>query len=228
MALAAFNFERWIDEHAHLLKPPVGNQMVFREAEDLIVMVIGGPNARTDYHDDPYEEFFYQLRGDMVLKVLENGRPRDVPIREGEILLVPGHCRHSPQRPAGTVGLVVEKVRPRDVNDGFEWYCPKCWGLVHRVEVNVQNIVADLPPLSRRSTRASANARNAARSIPGKPDAVRDRGPRGCSRRTNAASASPLPDALAPRTADDAYAIQDAFVALRADKLGPSPATRSR
>ena len=144
--LSAFNFARWIDEHAHLLKPPVGNQMVFREAGDLIVQVIGGPNSRTDYHDDPYEEFFYQLRGDMVLKVLENGKPRDVPIREGEILLVPAHCRHSPQRPANTVGLVVEKVRPREIDDGFEWYCPKCWALVHRVEVNVQNIVTDLPP----------------------------------------------------------------------------------
>src|SRR4026209_1841424 len=78
--LAAFNFSRWIDEPAHLLKPPVGNQMVFREAEDLIVQVVGGPNARTDFHDDPYEEFFYQLRGDIVLRILENGRPRDVPI----------------------------------------------------------------------------------------------------------------------------------------------------
>jgi 3-hydroxyanthranilate 3,4-dioxygenase len=145
--LAAFNFSRWIDEHAHLLKPPVGNQMVFREAADLIVQVIGGPNARTDYHDDPYEEFFYQLRGDIVLRILEDGKPRDVPIREGEILLIPGRCRHSPQRPAGSVGVVVEKVRPLDVNDGFEWYCPKCWALVHRVEVNVQNIVSDLPPL---------------------------------------------------------------------------------
>jgi len=148
MALAAFNFSRWIDQHAHLLKPPVGNQMVFREAEDLIVQVVGGPNARSDYHDDPYEEFFYQLRGDIVLKVIENGSPRDIPIREGEILLLPGHVRHSPQRPQpGSVGLVVEKIRPRDVDDGFEWYCPKCWALVHRVDVNVQNIVADLPPL---------------------------------------------------------------------------------
>jgi 3-hydroxyanthranilate 3,4-dioxygenase len=146
MALNAFNFSRWIDEHAHLLKPPVGNQMVFHRTEDLIVQVIGGPNSRSDYHDDPYEEFFYQLRGDMVLKVLENGKPRDVPIREGEILLVPGRCRHSPQRPAGSVGLVVEKVRSQGIDDGFEWYCPKCWALVRRVEVNVQNIVADLPP----------------------------------------------------------------------------------
>src|SRR3954462_15416635 len=118
MALAAFNFSRWIDDHAHLLKPPVGNKLVFDEASDLIVQVVGGPNARTDYHDDPYEEFFYQLRGDIVLRVIEDGHPYDVPIRQGEVLLVPAHRRHSPQRPAGSVGLVIEKVRPGSVNDG--------------------------------------------------------------------------------------------------------------
>ena len=79
MTLAAFNFSKWIDAHAHLLKPPVGNQQVFQEAGDLIVMVVGGPNARTDYHDDPYEEFFHQLRGNMVLRVIEGGKPRDIP-----------------------------------------------------------------------------------------------------------------------------------------------------
>jgi len=148
MPLAAFNFSRWIDEHAHLLKPPAGNQQVFLEAEDLIVQVVGGPNARSDYHDDPYEEFFYQLRGNMVLRILEDGRPRDLPIREGEILLLPGRVRHSPQRPEpGSVGLVVERIRPPEVNDGFEWYCPRCWARVHRVEVNVKDIVRDLPPL---------------------------------------------------------------------------------
>src|ERR1700682_5339803 len=123
MALTAFNLSRWIDEHAHLLRPPVGNKLVFEKAGDLIVQVVGGPNARTDYHDDPSEEFFYQLRGDIMLKIIEDGRPHDVAIRQGEILLVPGHVRHSPQRPAGSVGLVVEKVRPGDVNDAFEWYC---------------------------------------------------------------------------------------------------------
>jgi 3-hydroxyanthranilate 3,4-dioxygenase len=148
MTLAAFNFSAWIDRHAHLLKPPVGNQVVFAEAGDLIVQVVGGPNARSDYHDDPYEEFFYQLRGNMVLRVLDEGRPRDVPIREGEILLLPGHVRHSPQRPEpGSVGLVVEKVRPPEVLDGFEWYCPRCSALVHRVEAHVKNLVQDLPPL---------------------------------------------------------------------------------
>jgi 3-hydroxyanthranilate 3,4-dioxygenase len=147
VTLSAFNFSRWIDAHAHLLKPPVGNRLVFREAADLIVQVIGGPNARTDYHDDPYEEFFYQLRGDIVLKTIEGGKPRDIPILEGEILLLPGHVRHSPQRPAGSIGLVVEKMRPLEVNDSFEWYCPGCWTCLHRVEVNVQDIVTDLPPL---------------------------------------------------------------------------------
>ena len=151
MALAAFDFAQWIDRHAHLLKPPVGNQQVFSEAGDLIVMVVGGPNARTDYHDDPYEEFFYQLRGNMTLRILEDGRPRDLPIREGEVLLLPGHVRHSPQRPEpGSVGLVVEKVRPAGVNDGFEWYCPQCTHLLYRVEVQLKSIVSDLPPLFER------------------------------------------------------------------------------
>ena len=166
--LAAFNLSRWIEEHAHLLKPPVGNQMVFREAGDLIVMAIGGPNARTDYHDDPYEEFFYQLRGDIVLKVMENGAARDVPIRAGDVLLVPAHCRHSPQRPANSVGLVVEKVRPRTVNDGFEWYCPKCWTRVHRIDVNVQNIVTDLPPLFDAFYRSERKCPNCGTIHPGK------------------------------------------------------------
>jgi 3-hydroxyanthranilate 3,4-dioxygenase len=148
MALKAFNFSRWIDEHAHLLKPPVANRMVFPAAEDLIIQVVGGPNRRTDYHDDPYEEFFFQLRGNIVLNVVEDGRPGEIPVREGEIVLLPAHYRHSPQRPEpGSVGLVVERVRPRDVDDAFEWYCPQCWARVHRVEVNVQDIVKDLPPL---------------------------------------------------------------------------------
>src|SRR5258706_13814211 len=120
MTPPTLNLHQWIDRHAHLLKPPVGNRQVFLEAADLIVQVVGGPNARSDYHDDPYEEFFYQLRGNMVLKILEDGRPRELPVREGEILLLPAHVRHSPQRPeAGSVGLVVEKIRPAEVQDGL-------------------------------------------------------------------------------------------------------------
>jgi len=145
--LSAFNFRTWIEEHRELLKPPVGNAVVWKDT-DFIVMVVGGPNRRTDYHDDPYEEFFYQLEGNMVLRIIEDGRPRDVPINEGDILLLPPHVRHSPQRPeAGSVGLVVERRRPADQLDGFEWYCESCNACVHRVELHVGNIVEDLPPL---------------------------------------------------------------------------------
>jgi 3-hydroxyanthranilate 3,4-dioxygenase len=141
------NFTAWIDEHRHLLKPPVGNAQIWSDT-DFIVTVVGGPNARTDYHDDPLEEFFYQLQGDMVLRILEDGRPRDLPIAAGSIFLLPPHVRHSPQRPVpGSVGLVIERRRPEGMRDGFEWYCEACYHLLHRVEVQLKSIVADLPPL---------------------------------------------------------------------------------
>lgn len=145
--LSPFSFQRWIDANAHLLKPPVGNKLLFEDT-GMVVQVVGGPNQRVDFHDDPVEEFFYQLKGDMVLKVHEDGRIRDVPIREGEVLLLPPHVRHSPQRPVpGSVGLVVEGTRRDADRDGFEWFCFGCGALVHRVEVQLRNIVTDLPPL---------------------------------------------------------------------------------
>ena len=148
MALRApFDFKTWIDAHAHLLKPPVGNKLVFEDA-GMVVQVVGGPNQRVDFHDDPVEEFFYQLKGTMVLKVIDDGAIRDIPIREGEIFMLPAHVRHSPQRPqAGSVGLVVESQRAPDMKDAFEWYCFKCHACVHRIELTLKNIVTDLPPL---------------------------------------------------------------------------------
>ncbi|WP_164661099.1 3-hydroxyanthranilate 3,4-dioxygenase [Tropicibacter sp. Alg240-R139] len=145
--LSAFNFQKWIDEHKHLLKPPVGNQQVWEDA-DLMVTVVGGPNKRTDYHDDPVEEFFYQLKGDMVLKLYEGGAFYDVPIREGEVFLLPAHVRHSPQRPQeGSIGLVIEPKRPTGEQDAIEWYCFNCGDLVHRSELILESIVRDLPPV---------------------------------------------------------------------------------
>jgi 3-hydroxyanthranilate 3,4-dioxygenase len=144
---APFNFRKWLDDHQHLLKPPVGNKLVF-ENTGMVVQVIGGPNQRTDFHDNPAEEFFHQLKGDMVLKVLDRGRILDVPICEGEVFFMPAHLRHSPQRPQpGSIGLVVEGARLPDHTDGFEWFCFDCGQLVHRVELAVRNLVTDLPPL---------------------------------------------------------------------------------
>ncbi|NEY89949.1 3-hydroxyanthranilate 3,4-dioxygenase [Tabrizicola oligotrophica] len=147
--LSAFNFQTWIDEHKHLLKPPVGNQLVFKDA-DLMVTVVGGPNERCDYHDDPVEEFFYQLKGDMLLKLHDTatGEFYDVPIREGDIFLLPAHMRHSPQRPQeGSIGLVIEPARPEGALDAIEWYCFGCSARVHRAEVDLESIVDDLPPI---------------------------------------------------------------------------------
>jgi 3-hydroxyanthranilate 3,4-dioxygenase len=143
-----FNFQSWIDRNRHLLKPPVANKQLFDETSGMVVMIVGGPNQRVDFHDDPDEEFFYQLQGDMLLKIAEGGRIYDVPIREGEVFLLPPHARHSPQRPVpGSIGLVVEGTRRDSDIDGFEWFCFGCGALVHRVEVRVRDIVKDLPPL---------------------------------------------------------------------------------
>ena len=109
--------------------------------------VIGGPNERTDYHDDPGEELFFQVEGDIVLRVIEDGQPVDVPIREGEMLLLPPHVRHSPQRPAGSVGLVVERIRLPGELDAFEWYCESCKACHHRREFELADIEKDLPPV---------------------------------------------------------------------------------
>lgn len=142
-----FQFDNWIDERRHLLMPPVGNQQLWPGA-DLIVTAVGGPNLRTDYHDDPLEEFFYQIQGNAHLNLMVDGKRERVDLREGDVFLLPPHVRHSPQRPEpGSVCLVIERQRPEGALDGFEWYCPNCDGLVHRVEVQLRSIVEDLPPL---------------------------------------------------------------------------------
>jgi 3-hydroxyanthranilate 3,4-dioxygenase len=144
--LQPINFRRWIDENRHLLKPPVGNKLVYQDTE-FIIMVVGGPNSRKDYHVDPAEEFFYQLEGDIVLKTVQDGRHVDVPIREGEILLLPPNVPHSPRRPANTVGLVVERQRREGEKDGFQWYCENCGNKLHEEFLQLTNIETQLAPL---------------------------------------------------------------------------------
>ncbi len=143
------NFMRWIDEHRHLLKPPVGNKIVFENAE-FMIMVVGGPNARKDFHVNEGEEFFYQLEGDITVRVIEHGERRDVSIRQGEIFLLPARVPHSPQRPAGTVGLVIERKRRDGEKDGFVWFCEQCNHKLHDEYFVLENIVTQLPPLMER------------------------------------------------------------------------------
>lgn len=119
------NFKKWIDENRHLLKPPVSNKVVYKDTE-FIIMVVGGPNSRKDYHFNEGEEFYYQLEGDIDVGIQENGKAVNVPIKEGEIFLLPPRIPHSPRRGPNTVGLVIERARRNGEKDGLQWYCEKC------------------------------------------------------------------------------------------------------
>lgn len=125
MVTRPFNFKKWIDENRHLLKPPVNNKVVYKDTE-FIVMVVGGPNSRKDYHFNESEEFFYQLEGDVTVQIQENGKAIDVPIKEGDIFLLPPKVPHNPKRPANTIGLVMERRRREGEKDGLMWFCEKC------------------------------------------------------------------------------------------------------
>lgn len=140
------NFKNWIDENRHLLKPPVGNKVVYDDG-DFIIMVVGGPNSRKDYHVDSIEEFFYQVEGDMTLKIIDDKKKVDIKIKEGEIFLLPKNIPHSPQRFENTVGLVVEYKRGPGVFDTFQWYCDFCDHLLYEVNIELKDIVKQLPPL---------------------------------------------------------------------------------
>ena len=139
------NFDRWIDDHAAELRPPVGNQQIWPDA-NLICTVVGGPNERTDFHDDPYEEYFHQFKGNASLLIADRGKFERVVLREGDVFLLPAHVRHSPQRPKpNNLCTVVERGHPPGVIDAFEWYCAHCGGMVVRHEVQLLSIVDDLP-----------------------------------------------------------------------------------
>ena len=147
--LVPINFRKWIDENRHLLKPPVGNQQIW-ENREFMVTVVGGPNARTDYHINEGEEFFYQVEGDMVLRVMVKGKPQDIEIREGDIFLLPGKVPHSPQRSAGTVGLVLERKRLAGEMDGLVWYCEKCGEKLYEEYFHLTDIVKQMQPVFER------------------------------------------------------------------------------
>ena len=145
----AFNFKTWIDEHRHLLKPPVGNATVYQDTE-FIVMVVGGPNSRKDYHYNEGEEFFYQLEGDITVKIIDDGKQRDIHIKEGDIFLLPPRTPHSPQRGPNTVGLVMERKRNDNELDGFMWFCESFTSKLYEEYIPVNDIVKQLPPIFER------------------------------------------------------------------------------
>ena len=152
MITPAFNFQKWIDEHRHLLKPPVGNKCIVDA--DFIVMVVGGPNQRTDYHWDEGPEWFYQVEGEMVLRIQENGAPRDIPIKAGEMFYLPPRVPHSPQRMAGGVGIVIERRRLPHELDGLLWFCEACNTKLYEEFFPLVDIENDFPAVFDRFYRS--------------------------------------------------------------------------
>ena len=137
--LAPFNLARWINQHRDELKPPVGNRRLFADSE-FIIMVVGGPNSRKDFHLDPAEEFFFQLEGTMTLRTVESGRIVDRLLSQGDVLLLPPNVPHCPVRPANTVGLVVERERRAGEMDGFQWFCENCEALLYEARFELSDI----------------------------------------------------------------------------------------
>ncbi len=141
MVTRPFNFKKWIEENRHLLKPPVNNKVVYKDAE-FIVMVVGGPNSRKDYHYNESEEFFYQLEGDIIVQIQEDGKAVEVPIKEGDIFLLPAKVPHNPRRFANSIGLVMERKRRPDEKDGLLWFCEKCNHPLHEVYFMLTDITS--------------------------------------------------------------------------------------
>ena len=140
------NFQKWIDDHKEYLKPPVCNKMVFKE-NGFIVMVVGGPNSRKDFHVNEGAEFFYQIRGEMNLKTYQEGHVVDIPIKAGEVFLLPPKVPHSPQRFTDSVGLVIERSRTPSEKDGLMWFCEQCDHKLYEEFFALRNIELDFPPV---------------------------------------------------------------------------------
>ncbi|KAK1781953.1 3-hydroxyanthranilic acid dioxygenase [Copromyces sp. CBS 386.78] len=138
MLSAPVNLPKWLEENSHLLKPPINNYCVYND--DFTVMIVGGPNARTDYHINQTPEWFYQYKGAMMLKVVDDGNFRDIIIREGEMFLLPGNTPHNPVRFADTVGIVLEQKRPADAIDRMRWYCQNCKEIVHEASFHCTDL----------------------------------------------------------------------------------------
>ncbi|MGX1023129.1 3-hydroxyanthranilate 3,4-dioxygenase [Psychroflexus sp. MBR-150] len=139
-----FNLKQWIEDNRDLLKPPVGNKNLYKDAQDYIVMIVGGPNARKDYHYNETEELFYQLEGQIEIHIQDKGKKRTMSLGPGDMYLNPPKVPHSPVRHENSIGLVVERKRSHlDIKDGLLWFCDNCNHKLHEVYFPLNDIEKD-------------------------------------------------------------------------------------
>ncbi|OZJ04218.1 3-hydroxyanthranilate 3,4-dioxygenase [Bifiguratus adelaidae] len=139
-------FTQWLVDNAAQLAPPVNNKIIY-QGKDFTIQAVGGPNKRTDYHINETEEWFYQHKGAMCLKVVDNGEFRDIEIGEGEMFLLPGNTPHNPVRFADTIGIVIERVRAPEHIDRLRWYCSNCREIVHEASFHCTDLGTQLKPI---------------------------------------------------------------------------------
>ena len=142
-----FNLHQWIDENRELLKPPVGNKNLYVESGDYIVMIVGGPNSRKDYHYNETEELFFQIKGNIIVKTQQNGSLVEYEIKEGEMFLLPAKIPHSPVRTEGSIGLVIERKREKNHKDGLLWFSESANHLLYEEYFHLTNIEKDFLPI---------------------------------------------------------------------------------
>ena len=145
MAIAPpFNLTQWVEENRDLLKPPVGNKNLYKDADDYIVMIVAGPNARKDYHYNETEELFYQIEGEIEIHIQEDRQKKTMRLGPGDMYLHPAKVPHSPVRYEGSIGLVVERKRKdMQVDDGLLWFCDACNNKLYEVYFTLEDIETD-------------------------------------------------------------------------------------
>lgn len=136
----SLNLWKIIEDNKELLKPPVNNKVLWEDSEFLI-MLIGGPNARREFHVDPSDELFYQIKGSCYVECInDEGKREVVEVKEGEMFLLPANVPHSPHRVEDTFGIVVERKRKTGELEDLVWLCDKCDSELHRVTLQVTDI----------------------------------------------------------------------------------------
>ncbi|XP_002119902.2 3-hydroxyanthranilate 3,4-dioxygenase-like [Ciona intestinalis] len=143
--LKVINLNQWVSENKAQFLPPVCNKMMHNM--QLKIMCIGGPNQRKDYHIEEGEEFFYMIKGDMCLKIVENGKHKDVVIKEGEVFLLPARIPHSPQRFEDTVGLVIERERHEYETDVLRYFVGESTDILYEKTFHSVDLGVELPPM---------------------------------------------------------------------------------